>query len=285
VTKANREIQVALFVDFEHFQRPIRQYTSSTEGFLGTLEALRERVRELGDVTLANVYANWAKHPGIPSELKRLRLDPRFVLPETSAKSLTVTRGPSAVLTMALDVLETTFERPDIQTYALVTGDSAMVDLIGRLRGHRKDVFLLGFEQYTSADLIAAAGRFETLDDFFQPGQFVGADTPPSPDAFHEAGAADFDWEPFILLLARLEQNLAFIGLKYLKNHVLTTAHGCENTQESKAGLIREAIRLKIIDTSKVPNPHNRAFATTTCRLNRAHPTVKRTLVSQPSEV
>jgi hypothetical protein len=285
VTKANREIQVALFVDFEHFQRPIRQYTSSTGGFLGTLEALTTRVRELGVVALACVYANWAQHPGIPTELKRLQLDPRFVLPQTSAKSVSVTRGHSTVLTLALDALQTVFERPEIQTYVLVTGDSALVDLIGRLRGHRKDVLLLGFEQFTSPDLISAAGQFETLDDFFQPGQFVGADTPPSPDAFEEAAATDFDWEPFILLLARLEQNLAFIGLKYLKNHVLTAAHGCEDTQESKASLIREAIRLKIIDTSKVPNPHNRAFATTTCRLNRAHPAVKRALTSQPSEV
>jgi hypothetical protein len=156
---------------------------------------------------------------------------------------------------------------------------------VGRLRGHRKEVIVLGFEGYTNADLIAAAPRYETLDDFFQPGQFVGADTPPSPDAFEDAESADFNWEPFILLLARLEQNLAFIGLKYLKNHVLTAAHGCEDTQESKANLIREAIRLKIIDTSKVPNPHNRSFATTTCRLNRTHPLVQRTLQAHPTQV
>lgn len=281
---AKRENLVALFVDFEHFQRPIRQYSSSPECFLGTLQGLMERVRRLGVVTLANVYANWDKHPGMPTELKRLQLDPRFVLPTSKAKSVSVTRGNAAILTLALDALQTLFERPDIQTFALVSGDCALLDLIGRLRAHRKEVMLLGFEQFTSAELVAAA-TYEPLDDFFQPGQFVGTDTPPSPEALDEVEGADFNWEPFILLLARLEQNLAFIGLKYLKNHVLTTAHGCEDTQESKAGLIRDAIRLKIIDTSKVPNPHNRSFATTTCRLNRTHPLVQRTLQAHPTQV
>jgi len=243
------------------------------------------RVRQLGVVALANVYANWDQHPGMPTELKRLQLDPRFVLPTSSATSVAVTRGNAAVLTLALDALQTMFERPDIGTYALVTGDSALFDVIGRLRSHRKEVILLGFEQFTSADLVAAAGHYEVLDDFFQPGQFLGGDTPPSPEAFEDAESPDFNWEPFILLLARLEQNLAFIGLKYLKNHVLTSAHGCENTQESKASLIREAIRLRIIETSKVPNPHNKAFATTTCRLNRAHLLVRRTIATLPSEV
>lgn len=244
-----------------------------------------ERVRQMGIVALANVYANWDQHPGMPTELKRLQLDPRFVFSTPTSGSVSVTRGHAAILSLALDALQTMFERPDIGTYALVTGDSALLDLIGRLRGHRKEVILLGFEQFTGSDLVAAAAQYETLDDFFQPGQFVGSDTPPSPEAFDAIDSPDFNWEPFVLLLARLEQNLAFIGLKYLKNHVLTTAHGCENTQESKASLIREAIRLKLIETSKVPNPHNRAFATTSCRLNRAHPLVKRIVAAHPLEV
>jgi hypothetical protein len=277
VTDDSPDSRVALFVDFEHFQKPIRHYTTSPEGFIGTLEALVERVRRCGVLVLAHIYADWDRYPGMPTELKRLQLDPRFVIGGTTPRRVTVTRSGAAVMSLALDALQTMYERPDITTYVLVGGDATLLDLIGRLRGRRRELLLLGFEQYTSQELVAAARNFEPLDDFFQPGQFVGSDTPPSPEDYEgRAEPADFDWAPFIALLARLEQSLPFVALKYLKNQVLTPAHGCDNTQESKARLIREAIRLKLIETRKIPNPHNPSFATTVCNLNHQHPLVKR---------
>jgi hypothetical protein len=285
VIEVSLDSRVALFVDFEHFQRPIRQYTSAPVSFVGTLEALVEHVRRHGLLVLANVYADWERYPGMPAELKRLQLDPRFVVGSSGPRQVTVTRSTAAVMSLALDALQTVFERPDISTFILVSGDAALLDLIGRLRGRQRQIVLMGFEQYVRAELTAAVKSFEPLDDFFQPGQFVGSDTPPSPDDYAAEGRTDqFDWEPFIALLARLEQSLPFIALKYLKNQVLTPAHGCDNTQESKARLIRDAIRLRLIETRKIPNPHNPSFATTACRLNRTHALVKRALAGRSTE-
>ena len=85
------------------------------------------------------------------------------------------------------------------------------------------------------------------------------------------------------ILLSYIELDLsssmadAFVA-EYLKNSVLTPAHGCGNSMDSKANLIREAIRLQYIETRKIPNPRNPHYDTTACQLNRNHPEVRRIL-------
>jgi len=245
------------------------------------------RVQELGDVVVANVYADWDNLPGKQAEVKRLHLDPRFVFTQPGPSELSVARTHGTILTLALDVQASVYERDDIDMYVLVSVESGMIDLVGRLRGRGKSALLIGFERSLGADIRTAAIDFEPIESYVQPtgvAQPVAPlppDTPPSPEEFESSEVEDeFDWQPFILLLNRLENNLPFVSLKYLKNQVLTTAHGCENTMDSKANLIRDAIRLSYIETSKVPNPRNPNFDTTTCRLNRRHPDVQRALGS-----
>jgi hypothetical protein len=269
---------VALFVDFDHLKCAGEHATAPP--LASTLEAVLCRVQELGVVAMANVYANWEEIPGMQAEVKRLHLDPRFVFGTDQGAQMSVARGFSTLVTLALDVQQTMFERDDVDTYVIVSGHAALLDLVGRLRAQRKNVLLIGFERTTHEDLRASAGSFEPLESYVQPDTLPEPrlDTPPSPDSYETSYSSAFDWHPFLLLLNRLEQNLPFVSLKYLKNQVLTPAHGCENTQDSKAALIREAIRLHYIETSKVANPRNPNFATTACRLNRRHPDVRRVL-------
>jgi hypothetical protein len=280
VTDGKERSTVALFVDFDHLK--CAGVHTAPPPPATTLEAILCRVQELGVVAMANVYANWEEMPGMQAEVKRLHLDPRFVFGTDEGAQMSVARGYSTLVTLALDAQQTLFEREEIDTYVIVSGQAALLDLMGRLRARRKKVLLIGFERSTHDDLRASAGSFEPLESYVQPDVQAAPrlDTPPSPDAYETAYSGGFDWQPFLLLLNRLEQNLPFVSLKYLKNQVLTPAHGCENTQESKAALIREAIRLHYIETSKVPNPRNPNFATTACRLNRRHPDVRRVVGS-----
>jgi len=281
VLDAKERDTVALFVDFEHLQRSLEHLFASQCSVSEVVQSLVSRVHDLGVVVLANVYADWEEYPGMQSEMKRLHLDPRFVLPHTQEIELTVTRGSCSGITMALDALQTMYERNEIDTYVLATGEPGFFDLITRLRGHGKKVIVIGCEETTSTDLTESASRFEPLNDQIEAEPVSHEDTPPSPeDLDFQHPAAGFDWSPFLLLMDRLEQHLPFVSLKYLKNQVLTPVHGCDNTQESKAGLIREAIRMKYIETYKIPNPKNPNFATTACRLNRKNQNVRR-IVSQ----
>jgi hypothetical protein len=188
-----------------------------------------------------------------------------------------LTRTNGSVVCMALDAFEALREKPEIETFVLVSDDPGLLDLVSRIKRQGKDVLLVGFQRGMPEDLLDADLDFEPLESYVQPADLQPEDTPPSEDDY-EAGDGHFDWEPFVLLLSRLESTLPFVSLKYLKNSVLTPAHGCGSSPDTKADLIREAIRLQYIETRKIPNPRNPNYDTTTCVLNRRHPEVRRIL-------
>jgi NYN domain-containing protein len=268
---------VALFVDFEHLRRHTDSAQHPVCPLSSAIEAVACRVQELGDVVTANVYADWEKLPGMQSEVKRLHLDPKFVFSNSRGPAVNLTRTNGSVISMALDVFESLSFHPEIETYVLVCDDPGIFDLVSRIRRHGREVLLVGFEQGMPEALLDADVDFEPVESYVQPADMDRQDTPPSPDDYEEPDTR-FDWEPFVMLLARLESTLPFVSLKYLKNSVLTPAHGCDSTTESKAALIRKAIEQQYIETHKIPNPRNPHYATTTCLLNRRHPEVRRIL-------
>jgi hypothetical protein len=270
--------RVVLFVDFDHLSRKTELARRPVCSLSGALEIIMCRVQELGDVVAANVYADWGQHSGLQSEIKRLHLDPRVVYSEPRSTHFSAARGNGALVTLALDALQMLFERSEVNTYVFVGGSCALLDLTGRLRGHGKKVMVIGFEKDVHPDLRDGTVTFEPLESHLPPMETDRGDTPPSPDAYEAPQGSGIDWKPFVLLLNRLEGHLPFVSLKYLKNQVLTSAHGCDDTLESKGNLIREAIRLRYVETSKIPNPRNPQFATTACRLNRKHADVRRIL-------
>jgi hypothetical protein len=277
VTDGNAKRTVALFVDYEHLRRHTESAQHPVCLLSSALEAVALRVQELGDVVTANVYADWEKNPGRAGEVKRLHLDPRFVFSNSSGPAVQLARTNGSVVSMAMDALETMRDHAEIDTFVLVSDDAGLADLISRLRRHGRETLLVGFERGMPGDLLDSDVDFEPIESYVQHTDMQHEDTPPSPEAYDGADAG-FDWEAFVLLLSRLESSLPFISLKYLKNSVLTPAHGCGSTTQSKGDLIRRAISAKVIDTRKIPNPRNPEFGTTVCQLNRRHPEVRRIL-------
>lgn len=269
---------VALFIDFEHLRRHTESAQHPVCLLESALEAVALRVLDLGDVVIANVYADWEKLPGRQSEVKRLHLDPRLVFPNSNGPAVQLARTNGSVVCMALDALEAMRDRPDLDTFVLVSDDAGLIDLISRLRRHDRDPLLVGFERGMPTDLLECDVEFEAIESYVQTTDAPQhEDTPPSPEAYDGNDGA-FDWDNFVNLLARLESSLPFISLKYLKNQVLTPAHGCGSSTQSKGDLIRRAISSKVIDTHKIPNPRNPEFGTTVCVLNRRNPEVRRIL-------
>lgn len=283
---------VALYVDFEHLRRHTDSAQHAVCPLSSALEAVVLRVQELGDVLTANVYADWEKAPGRQSEVKRLHLDPVFVFSNARGPSVQLTRTNGSVVCMAMDALDEMRDHPEIDTFVLVSDDAGLADLIARIRRNGREVLLVGFERGMPTDLIESDVDFEPIESYVQTSDQQYEDTPPSQDDYmgdghgrshgHSHEVVDDEtavmWDAFVLLLARLESSLPFISLKYLKNQVLTPAHGCGSTTQSKGELIRRAIAAKVIDTHKIPNPRNPEFGTTVCVLNRRNQEVRRIL-------
>lgn len=268
---------VALFVDLEHLRRHTDGAQHPICPLSSAIEAVACRVQEMGDVITANVYADWDRLPGKQAEMKRLHIDPRFAFSNTRGPAVHLARTNGSVVCMALDAYDALLRNPEIDTFVLVSDDPGLLDLVSRIKRKGKHVMLVGFQKSVPEDLLEADLDFEPIESYVQPSDLQSEDTPPSPDDYEESDST-FDWEPFVMLLSRLESTLPFISLKYLKNNVLTPIHGCDNSPESKGELIREAIRLQYIETRKIPNPRNPNYDTTTCVLNRRHPDVRRLL-------
>jgi len=277
VTDGKARSTVALFVDFEHLRRHTDSAQHPVCPLSSALEALACRVQDMGDVVTANVYADWEKLPGRQSEVKRLHLDPRFVFSNSRGPAVQLARTNGSVVTMAMDALEALLGNPEIDTFVLVSDDVGLLDLVARIRRHGRDVLWVGFQRGLPEDVLEADLDFEPLESYVQPSGAQPEDTPPSPDEYDETDTA-LDWEAFVLLLARLESTLPFVSLKYLKNSVLTPAHGCGSSTESKGELIRKAIQQQVIETRKIANPRNPNYDTTVCVLNRRNAEVRRIL-------
>lgn len=280
MTDGNSKRTVALYVDYEH----LRRHTEGAHpvcGFSSAIEAVALRVQEMGDVAMANVYADWEKAPGRQAEIKHLHLNPIFVFSNSSGPAVHLARTNGSIVCMALDASDALRERPDIGTFVFVSDDAGLVDLIARVRRQGREALLVGFQRGMPPDLLETDVEFEPLESYVQTVDLQHEDTPPSEEAYNGAGGGgggEFNWEAFVVLLARLESTLPFVSLKYLKNHVLTPLHGGGSTNQSKGDLIRRAIHAKVIDTHKIPNPRNPEFGTTVCVLNRKHPDVRRIL-------
>ena len=75
-----------------------------------------------------------------------------------------VTTQSTVDLNMLMDIIETVFDRPSINTYVLMTGDRDFTRISARLKLRlNKHVIVVGVPGTVSRDLIAAAGQFIPL--------------------------------------------------------------------------------------------------------------------------
>ena len=150
-------------------------YDDGREEALGEQDDLLED-EENGDETAAELsdgatsYAQAEEMSDGPVEERRRPMDEPYngyqgqnYYPPQPQQSSTITQS-TVDLNMLMDIIETVFDRPNINTYVLMTGDRDFTRICARLK-HRlnKRVIICGVPGTVSRDLISAAEQFIQL--------------------------------------------------------------------------------------------------------------------------
>lgn len=147
--------QIAVFMDFENV-------ATSAEANYGEFDvtAVTDLLRSRGRLLIKRAYGDWGRfhryrRPMLENGIDLLQL-----------YSVGIQQKNRADVRLAIDAMEAVFTRPNIDVYAIVSGDSDFTELIHKLRDYGKYTIGIGLHSATSDLLRRACDEFifyETL--------------------------------------------------------------------------------------------------------------------------
>lgn len=147
--------QIAVFMDFENV-------ATSAEANYGDFDvtAVADLLRSRGRLLIKRAYGDWGRfhryrRPMLENGIDLLQL-----------YSVGIQQKNRADVRLAIDAMEAVFTRPNIDVYAIVSGDSDFTELIHKLRDYGKYTIGIGLHSATSDLLRRACDEFifyETL--------------------------------------------------------------------------------------------------------------------------
>ncbi|MBN2153035.1 MAG: NYN domain-containing protein [Candidatus Lokiarchaeota archaeon] len=146
--------RLALFVDFENF------FNSFGKGF--KIRPIIQKLSEHGVLSIRRAYGDWCKYEAYRKELVENGLE----LIDQPALASSGKNG--ADIKLATDAIEAVFLHPDIDVYAIASGDSDFIPLVRKLREHGRYVIVL------SSKVLAAPIIQQNCDEFI-PCEIFGA--------------------------------------------------------------------------------------------------------------
>lgn len=156
------EGEVALFIDFENIRYGLKNNHQQEPD----PKQLMEKALKYGRVRVAQAYADFREHP----EEVRSRLDVAGIQARDIPLRRFVNQGvervkSSADLHMVMDIIETALDRPQVETFVLMTGDRDFIRPVTWLRNRfGKRVVIVGVPGTISDDLVAAAGEADPVE-------------------------------------------------------------------------------------------------------------------------
>jgi uncharacterized protein (TIGR00288 family) len=160
--RTNGGPQIAVFIDFENV-------ATSAEANFGDFDvtAVMDLLRTRGRLLIKRAYGDWGRFHRYRRPMMENGID-LFQL-----YSVGIQQKNRADVRLAIDALETVFTRPNIDVYAILSGDSDFTELIHKLRDYGKYTIGIGLRSATSDLLRRACDEFifyetlvsEELDD------------------------------------------------------------------------------------------------------------------------
>ena len=146
------EERIALFIDFENLAIGAREALGGMEF---DFEPIGNALAERGRVVTRKAYADWSMFDDARQKLTRGHVE-LIEIPQRMG----VTRKNSADIKMAVDAIETAYEREYVTTFVICTGDSDFTPLVHKLRELNKKVIGVGVKASTSKLLPPACDEF-----------------------------------------------------------------------------------------------------------------------------
>jgi uncharacterized LabA/DUF88 family protein len=185
-----------------------------------------------------------------------------------------VTTQSTVDLNMLMDIIETVFDRPSINTYVLMTGDRDFTRICARLKLRlNKKVIVVGVPGTVSRDLISAAVRFIPLG-----GPMPGFNRPgPVRNDYLPQGPVEMDEPGFIQFLDYIDTHWAWRTIGGVANFIGDPFNPKNRfrgrlTRETARDLLRDCVDQGVL-IATLDQAGGESL-----RLNRSHPIVEAAL-------
>lgn len=259
--------EVALFIDFDN----VRYGYLNTYGQEPGPQELMVKARKYGRVVVAVAYADFTEHPlTYRRDLEVAGITPRDI-PKRGGRR----HASSSEMAMLMDMIDCLLDRPSVQTYVLMTGDSDFVRVVARAR-HRfgKQVIVSGVPGTISQDLMTSADEADLLVP-----EGVEVDEVGLPTALQAISEVEIG---LLKLVSHLEKNRPYMTLNFIHSYAVSPT-GRLRLSDIEASRLLDAF---IEDGLLIPFEKrlDDGRVVVNVRLNYDHPLARQVLKSEDEE-
>jgi uncharacterized LabA/DUF88 family protein len=189
-------LKLAVFVDFDNIQIGVKETLGKEFDVSLVLEALKER----GEVMSKIAYGDWPKAGEYSRQMSQhaVHMVQRNVTPRGDKNG--------ADINLALDALEMAFNRPYINAYVIVGGDSDFIALVEKLKQYDKRVFVVGGRAFTSNIMQRNCHEFISYENLLR-----GQESTRAPRAARGQSRAVADTRPLSAALGNVQRALKIL--------------------------------------------------------------------------
>jgi uncharacterized protein (TIGR00288 family) len=149
---------IAVFIDYENLAIGVRQMRKGNF----KIDLVLRRLLEKGRIVYKRAYCDWSNYRPAVREFHGHGVE-LVDIPQTKASGKN-----SADIHMVVDALDLCYQKPHIDTFALISGDSDFSPLAGKLKENDRLVIGCGVKSSTSDLLIGNSDEFIYYDDLIR---------------------------------------------------------------------------------------------------------------------
>ena len=146
---------IAVFVDYENLAIGVRHMRKGQF----KIDLVVRRLLEKGRIVFKRAYCDWGKYRNVVREFHKHGIE-LVDIPQSKASGKN-----SADIHMVVDTLDLCYQKPHIDIFALISGDSDFSPLVAKLKENDKRVIGCGIKSSTSDLLISGCDEFIYYDD------------------------------------------------------------------------------------------------------------------------
>jgi len=150
-----KEPLIAVFIDYENLAIGVRQMRKGAF----QIELVLRRLLEKGRIVYKRAYSDWTNYRKDVREFHAHGVE-MIDIPQSKASGKN-----SADIHMVVDALELCYQKPHIDTFAMVSGDSDFSPVVAKLKENDKWVVGCGVKSSSSDLLIGGCDEFIYYDD------------------------------------------------------------------------------------------------------------------------
>ena len=154
---------IAVFVDFENLALGVRDMKWGSF----RVDLILKRLLEKGRIVYKRAYSDWTNYRSAVREFHSQGVE-MIDIPQSKASGKN-----SADIHMVVDALDLCYQKPHIDTFAMVSGDSDFSPIVAKLKENDKRVVGCGVKSSTSDLLISGCDEFIYYDDLIRAAERV----------------------------------------------------------------------------------------------------------------